>query len=230
MHNLPNLQLGYPGVSSLLSEHLLPIELVFQDFAHVHLASVEAGIADRFSALRKKEGARSPTISLDIGASMLSPGPIQKAQIKSIFLKFDYVFFNQLALKSFFDIDIDKSHPDWWVAELQSFIASDKSSSVSFLVTQGDKGSCFITKSVWQHHPAFTTIPLDTTGAGDTFAAFFLFYHLLKKDPHALGKANLAAAYKIRKSFGGCSGAPSIDLLERLWQEPGLLQQENSKL
>jgi len=76
-------------------------------------------------------------------------------------------------------------------------------------VTLGERG-CYATDSTEESHliDAYQTDVLETTGAGDAFAAGFLFGLLHEKGLYESGKTgNLVASFCIRK-YGGRKGLP----------------------
>ncbi|MCB1114261.1 MAG: adenosine kinase [Chlamydiia bacterium] len=70
------------------------------------------------------------------------------------------------------------------------------------LVTQGEKGAYVLTKSGLDHIPAEKVDVVDTTGAGDYFAAGFLDAHLKGQDPVASAKAGAKLAASICQVVG----------------------------
>ncbi|MDI6708158.1 MAG: carbohydrate kinase family protein [Candidatus Thermoplasmatota archaeon] len=77
------------------------------------------------------------------------------------------------------------------------------------VVTLGEKG-CYIAEATGKHHiKAIKTKVLDLTGAGDAFAAGFLYGYLKRKCLEECGKlGNIVASFCISK-FGAREGLPS---------------------
>lgn len=93
------------------------------------------------------------------------------------------------------------------------------------IVTFGEGGSAYATKTHSAYIPGYPTRAVDTTGAGD--CCFGVFMHCFLKeglspahaDPAAMGRAldyaNLAAAYSVGRR-GGIPSFPSLDEVQRL--------------
>ncbi len=70
------------------------------------------------------------------------------------------------------------------------------------IVTLGAEGCWVASKSKKIHCPAFSAIPLDTTGAGDLFAAGFLHGYLKDKDLAECARFGALAAAEVVQVFG----------------------------
>jgi len=83
------------------------------------------------------------------------------------------------------------------------------------VITLGKKGSIVVTEKEVIETPAFKIIPVDTTGAGDTFNAAFIYSHIIKGLDIEKSSiiANAAAALKCLK-LGAQAGMPKIHELK----------------
>ena len=85
-----------------------------------------------------------------------------------------------------------------------------------FAVTRGEKGSCIIFKGEIIYVNAVSTGIIDSTGAGDMYAAGFINGWLLGKALHACGRMGSVLAAEIISHYGA---RPEKSLLELLAQE-----------
>ncbi len=72
----------------------------------------------------------------------------------------------------------------------------------NFVITLGEKGSYAVVNDAEYYFPAFKTSAIDTTGAGDMFAAGFLFGLIKKKDIDFAGKLASISASRVVSQFG----------------------------
>ena len=78
--------------------------------------------------------------------------------------------------------------------EIERFAASTNLS----IVTQGDRGARLYASVAWEDFPAYAAVPLDPTGAGDVFAAAFLYAWERTGDRReAVDFANCVASFSI---------------------------------
>ena len=81
------------------------------------------------------------------------------------------------------------------------------------LITLGEKGSFYQTKEKSGYVEAMKVNPIDTTGAGDSFLAAFLYYFISNKNfniEEALKFANTAAAITVTRR-GAIPALPTLD-------------------
>jgi 1D-myo-inositol 3-kinase len=88
------------------------------------------------------------------------------------------------------------------------------------VVTKGAKGATIYHQGEVRHFPAFETIEIDPTGAGDVFAAAYLIELGRSGDPYAAAHfANCVASFNVEKP--GIEGIPTLEQVEqRLAQFP----------
>ena len=87
------------------------------------------------------------------------------------------------------------------------------------VATDGQHGATLFQHGKTEKFPAYPTIELDPTGAGDVFAAAFLAHLYRNGDPHkAVDFANCVASLSIEHE--GITGIPTMELVrERMWKE-----------
>jgi 1D-myo-inositol 3-kinase len=87
------------------------------------------------------------------------------------------------------------------------------------VATDGQHGATLFQHGNTEKFPAYPTIEVDPTGAGDVFAAAFLAHLYRNGDPHkAVDFANCVASLSIEHE--GITGIPTMELVrERMWKE-----------
>ena len=90
------------------------------------------------------------------------------------------------------------------------------------IITLGENGSMAITKNKAVRARAFKIKPIDTTGAGDSFNAAFIYFHVIKGLDlwESSVIANAAAALKCLK-LGTQTGMPRLDELREFLSKHG---------
>ena len=82
------------------------------------------------------------------------------------------------------------------------------------VATDGRQGATLFQHSVTEHFPAYPTLEVDPTGAGDVFAAAFLTHLYRSGDPRtAVDFANCAASLSIEHL--GITGIPTFEMVMR---------------
>ena len=82
------------------------------------------------------------------------------------------------------------------------------------VVTHGPGGATVYHQGEVRHFPAFETIEIDPTGAGDVFAAAYLIELERSGDPYAAAHfANCVASFSVEKQ--GTEGIPTLEQVER---------------
>lgn len=86
---------------------------------------------------------------------------------------------------------------------------------VEFLVvTRGPRGATVYHRGKVRHFPAFETVEVDPTGAGDVFAAAYLIELERTGDPYAAARfANCVASFSVEKP--GTESIPTLEQVER---------------
>lgn len=104
----------------------------------------------------------------------------------------DIVFANQHELKALYQ-----------TADLESAIAAFREEGVFGVVTRSEEGSLIVTREETHAAPAYPIERLvDTTGAGDLFAAGFLFGLVQKFDPVTCARLGALAAAEVIQHVG----------------------------
>ena len=95
---------------------------------------------------------------------------------------------------------------------IQAFGSQPEQWGCQVLITLGSQGSKFFDGQQWFEQTAVEVVPVDTTGAGDTFFGYFIA-HLDQAGPQqALKLASLASAIQITRP-GAASAIPRLDEL-----------------
>jgi len=82
------------------------------------------------------------------------------------------------------------------------------------VVTKGARGATVYHRGEVRHFPAFETIEVDPTGAGDVFAAAYLIELGGSGDPYAAAHfANCVASFSVEKP--GTEGIPTLEQVQR---------------
>jgi len=82
------------------------------------------------------------------------------------------------------------------------------------VVTKGAKGATVYHQGEVRHFPAFETVEVDPTGAGDVFAAAYLIELERSGDPHAAAHfANCVASFIVEEP--GIEGIPTLEQVEQ---------------
>ena len=142
---------------------------------------------------------------------VLTPAPMNEA-VKALPLeKIDYLFLNEVEAASLLGYKVDD-------APLEAARALRERFGVrNAVLTLGEKGSVFAGEAGCFTQMAFPAEPLDTTGAGDTFAGFFLGGVLTGQSvPEALRFASAAAAIAITRPGASASIPTRQEVLLKL--------------
>ena len=170
----------------------------FADVAHVHLTMGRPAVTLRAMALARAAGC---TVSLDLEESDL---PVEPAPVVEALAAADLVFVNE------------RTH-----LTLEARCLGSARGDRPLVVTLGARGSRYVAAGASAHAPGLAVRPVDTTGAGDAFAAAFIHTHLLHGMPPAaaLAFANTAAALGTR-AIGAQTALPGrAEVEERLAAE-----------
>ena len=168
---------------------------------HLHLATGRLDLIRRGVEEAKALGI---TVSVDGGSSLVSNG-LEKvlSNIRGV----DVWFLNSLEVRRLSGID----NP------IEAGSTLSKLSGVGeVVVTMGERGAALLVNGDVKYVEAFKVNPMDTTGAGDTFAASYIFARLIGLDyVERLIFANAASALKVTRR-GARSGPTLMEVLEFL--------------
>jgi ribokinase len=143
------------------------------------------------------------SISIDIEPSMLK-GQDEK-RIKNIIEKVDIVFLGEEAA----EIIGNAKSPTKNAQAINSL------GSNIVCVTQGSKGGIISAQGNLEEYFAYKGAVIDTTGAGDCFAAGFIYGYLEKWEIQKSAQFASAVAAIKTMSYGGHDGAPDLDEVTR---------------
>ncbi|MEY8353113.1 ribokinase [Lachnospiraceae bacterium 54-53] len=96
-----------------------------------------------------------------------NPSPINAAVDQCRLDAVDYFLVNEI--EGAVLAGVDDEEPERMIS-----ILKDKYPNASFVLTLGEKGSCFFNRDVVLYQNSFFVEAVDTTGAGDTFSGYFL--------------------------------------------------------
>ncbi|MFX1577278.1 MAG: carbohydrate kinase family protein [Promethearchaeota archaeon] len=195
------MKLRYQGANSRLSPQDITTKLL-KDVRITYSASVSIPIAKQVAKVSKKVGAQS---AIDIGEE-LTQQSLDK--VRDMICSFSIVFLNQVVFERIFN------EPPT-LRKVQAEIGGN----LEILnITLGKQGSITATKETAFKTPAFVVEAVDTTGAGDAFAAGFIHYmhhHFPIKE--AARRAAACAALQITAP-GGRAGLPTSAQVEDFLQ------------
>lgn len=90
------------------------------------------------------------------------------------------------------------------------------------LITNGAKGSCYLSNDDNFRVKSPTVQPVDTTGAGDTYLGYFASSLDQKKSVHdAMEIASFAAALQVTR-YGTSEAIPSLSEVKMFWKKSGI--------
>jgi len=164
----------------------------FADVAHVHLTMGRPAVTRRALALAREAGC---TVSLDLEESDL---PAETVPVVEALRTADLVFVNERTHRA-----------------LEARCLGSARGGLPLVMTMGARGSRYRAAGTSVDAPGIAVQPVDTTGAGDAFAAAFIHTHLLHGMPPAaaLAFANTAAALGTR-AIGAQTALPGRDEVE----------------
>jgi sugar/nucleoside kinase (ribokinase family) len=94
-------------------------------------------------------------------------------------------------------------------------VIEDYAAKVPVLViTEGEKGARVHNEGKWHHIPAFPTVEVEPTGAGDVFAAAYLAHYAKKREAIAAARfASCVASFAVEDE--GTEGIPTLEQVEQ---------------
>ncbi len=191
------MKLRFRGANSRLSPNDITSKL-FKDVQIAYAASVSIPVATQIAAVSNQMGICS---AIDVGEEFTKQS-IDK--VRDMICSFSIVFMNQLVFKRIF-----KRPPTL------NNIQSEVNGVLEVLnVTLGRKGSITATKEIVFETPAFQVETVDTTGAGDAFAAGFIHYYNQKLPIVETAKRAAACASLQVTQPGGREGLPTAQQVE----------------
>jgi ribokinase len=191
------MKLRFRGANTRLTpEDITPTLLEDVDIAYA--ASVSIPLANQIAEVSRQGGIRS---AIDVGEE-LTKQPIDK--VREMICSFSIVFMNQFVFKRIF-----RHHPT-----LEKIQAELGGALEVLTVTLGRKGSITATKDEVFNTPTFYVEVVDTTGAGDAFAAGFIHYFDQGQSLKEVAKRAAACASLQVTKPGGRNGLPTAKQVE----------------
>ena len=191
------MKLRFRGANSRLSPNDITSNLL-KDVDIAYAASVSIPIATQIAAVSNQMGICS---AIDVGEEFTKQ-PIDK--VRDMICSFSIVFMNQLVFRRIF-----KQSPT-----LNNIQAEVNGALELLSVTLGRKGSITASKELVFETPAFQVETVDTTGAGDAFAAGFIHYYNQKLPIVETAKRAAACASLQVTQPGGREGLPTAQQVE----------------
>ncbi|MFX0168478.1 MAG: carbohydrate kinase family protein [Candidatus Hodarchaeota archaeon] len=192
-----SMKLRYHGANARLSPNDITPALL-EDIEIAYAASVSIPLAEKLAKTCSNAGIRS---AIDVGEDLIAQSI--KA-VRKMICRYSIVFMNELVFERIFE---EKPTID--------NVQSEISQQLEVLnVTLGDRGSITATNDTVFSTSAFKVKAIDTTGAGDAFAAGFIhFYHKQLSLKEAAKRATACAAIQIMQ-LGARDGLPTTREVE----------------
>lgn len=186
--------LAYRGANLALSPHDMNEESL-RGACHLHIASGRLELIRRGVGLAERLGI---TVSVDGGSSLARKG----LEVLSSSLRGVHVVFLNLAEARMLTGVEDPA--------LAGRKLIDKLDANEVVITLGDRGALAFSKGEIHYADAFKVTPIDTTGAGDSFAAAYVSSMIKGLPlPSRLVFANAVASLKVVRK--GARGSPRLD-------------------
>lgn len=183
---------------------------VLGDYAHLHMASMylQTELQPAFPELLRRAKELRLTTSLDPG---WDPNEQWNGVLFEALSAVDILFVNEHEVKA-----ITKS-------ESVSHASTALAQQVDLVVAKlGPEGALMADQEGVLKSPAFPVEVVDTTGAGDSFNAGFIYKYVVEggSKPEALRFANACGAIAVTR-VGGASSVPSAAEVETFLTQPG---------
>ncbi len=195
------MKLRYRGANT----RLVPEEItsaLLKDIEIVYAASVSIPIARQVAAVCKKLGAKS---AIDVGEELTKQS---LNDVRDLICSYSIVFMNQVVFERIFEQKPTEKN-----------VQAEIGGNLEILnITLGRNGSITATKDTVFKTPVFLVEAVDTTGAGDAYAAGFIhYYHEHQPLEEAAKRAAACAAFQITAA-GGRAGLPTAQQIEEFIQ------------
>lgn len=147
--------------------------------------------------------------SIEMGLRIfLNPSPITPALYDYPIDKVDTLIFNEVE---------GEKLSDCVIPEKMIQVLKQKYPNINLLLTLGSAGSIFSSSHSQYYQPAFNTVVVDTTAAGDTFTGYYIGaiangYQI----PEALHRASVAASLAVSRLGAACSIPELSEVMELL--------------
>ncbi len=167
-------KIGYRDANTKLSPECITEQLL-SDVKIVHASSVSAKVALKIAQVCSK---KSITSSIDFGGELMTES---SEVLQEIIQKYSLIFLNKIAF--------EKAYGFLPTKENLSTLRLNKSTILN--VTLGPEGSYIVSRDGIQKIPSFEVPVVDTTGAGDAYAAGFIHSY---QQNHSLSECGKYAA------------------------------------
>jgi ribokinase len=192
-----SMKLRFRGANNrLCPDDITPSLLEGVDIAYA--ASVTIPIAQQLATTCKKVGVRS---SLDVGEDLVKKSV---DAVREMIRSFSIVFMNEVVFERIFN-----ELPT--ISKVQSEIEGNLE---VFSVTLGEKGSITASTKTAFQTPAFKVKVIDTTGAGDAYAAGFIHFYQEQLPLEEIVKRSTACAALQVMQPGARAGLPTLNEVE----------------
>lgn len=188
------------AIAELKYEHIA--STVFAGHKHLHLTSyfLQHGLRPDFVAIMKEARRHGLTVSFDPNSD---PSQSWEPEIWNVLAEADVVFLNKAEA-----LEISRQ------VDLQSALNVLSGRTACAVIKQGRHGATVIQQGKQYHSEGFRVNAVDTTGAGDSFAAGFIHAILRGYDmERCLILANAVGALSTL-DVGGTTGQPDSNKLE----------------
>jgi ribokinase len=195
------MKLRHRGANARLSPQDITPALL-KDVQIAYAASVSIPIAQQVASVSQKVGAKS---AIDVGEELTKQS---LDDVRDLICSYSIVFMNQVVFERIFN----------QVPTLSNAQAEIGGNLEVLNITLGRKGSITATETTVFETPAFAVDAVDTTGAGDAFAAGFIHYFHLKTPLQEAAKRAVACAALQITAPGGRAGLPTAHQVESFIQ------------
>ena len=198
------MKLRYKGANARLSPKDFTKKL-FEDIELVYLASVPIPIVKRVVKLGRELGIKS---AIDVGGELLDQ---PRRELQQMLGRFNFGFMNEGVFRQ-----ITGEPPN------EKNIRDLMHSRMEILnVTAGAEGSFSASREEVFHMPVFDVEAIDTTGAGDAFAAGFIHFYFQGLSVMAILKRAAACAALQITQPGARAGLPTGQEVEKFCKDQG---------
>lgn len=195
--------LTYPGTISLLTTEWIP-ERMFEEADHIHFGSyfLQTGMLGRWKEVFRRAQEAGITTSFDTGWD--PTGRWDREEIAALLDVTDYFIPSESEIMQLFSI-----------ASLSDLPAMLPQERREVIIKCGSRGCMHIAASgVITVADSFPVKPVDTTGAGDSFNAGYLFARLCHKDINEALRFGNASGALATQRVGGAGAVPSLAEIE----------------
>lgn len=198
--------LTYRGTNEKISISQVNVEMV-KDASHIHVTGYAGSInhEEYLSLLKRIKEETEATVSFDVGWDSTGEW---KPEIRELFPYIDILFMNETEAEHY-------GRTDDAVAAAEEFA---KTAGMA-VIKRGKSGSIAVRDQKFYQAPSYTVTAVDTTGAGDSFNAGFVYGFLRGKTmEECLQCGNACGALSVT-ALGGNTGFPTEERLQEFLLE-----------